>query len=277
MPIGVRRRRTARQNQPRSVHESCEGRVAGPLVEGDDKTKHCVDPNEGRGVCQRHESHTLLGHRPAYGQRPNRVLVRPYDTALYDRAVELPELTQRIKTRRQEAARPIVVGVSGYCGSGKSTLTRQLVTQLPGAVRIRGDDFLEPARSHQRSADWDGVERLRLVSEVLAPVRDGRASIFRRYDWSSRKLGVPERLPYAEILVVDLIGLFHPDALPSIDLAIWCDVDLETSARRGINRDAGMGRNHETLWHDVWLPNERDFEDQFAPRTRAGVVYPTSG
>jgi uridine kinase len=215
-------------------------------------------------------------NRPAYGQWLSRVLVRPGDTALYDRAVELPELIQRIETRRQEAARPIVVGVSGYCGSGKSTLTRQLVARLPGAVRIRGDDFLDPARSHKRSSDWDGVERLRLVSEVLTPVREGRTSMFRRYDWSRRELGAAERLPSAEVLIVDLIGLFHPDALPSIDLAIWCDVDLETSAQRGINRDAGMGRNHDALWRNVWLPNERDFEDQFAPRTRADVVYPTS-
>ena len=204
------------------------------------------------------------------------MLICPCDTALYDRAVELLELIQRIETRRHEAARPIVVGVSGYGGSGKSTLTRQLVARLPGAVRIRGDDFLDPTRSHKRSSDWDGVERLRLVSEVLTPVREGRTSMFRPYDWSRGELGVAEQLPYAEVLIVDLIGLFHPDALPSIDLAIWCDLDLETSAQRGIDRDAGMGRIHDRLWRDVWLPNERDFEDQFAPRTRADVVYPTS-
>ncbi|MEC5170869.1 phosphoglycerate transporter [Glaciihabitans sp. GrIS 2.15] len=190
--------------------------------------------------------------------------------------MELPELIQRIETRRHEAARPIVVGVSGYGGSGKSTLTRQLVARLPGAVRIRGDDFLDPTRSHKRSSDWDGVERLRLVSEVLTPVREGRSSVFRRYDWGRGELGVAERLPYAEVLIVDLIGLFHPDALPSIDLSIWCDLDLETSAQRGIDRDAGMGRIHDRLWRDVWLPNERDFEDQFSPRTRADVVYPMS-
>ena len=204
------------------------------------------------------------------------MLICPCDTALYDRAVELLELIQRIETRRHEAARPIVVGVSGYGGSGKSTLTRQLVARLPGAVRIRGDDFLDPTRSHKRSSDWDGVERLRLVSEVLTPVREGRTSMFRPYDWSRGELGVAEQLPYAEVLIVDLIGLFHPDALPSIDLSIWCDLDLETSAQRGIDRDAGMGRIHDGLWRDVWLPNERDFEDQFAPRTRADVVYPTS-
>ena len=108
------------------------------------------------------------------------MLVRQSQTALSDRSVALPELIQRIETRRQEAARPIVVGVSGYGGSGKFALTRQLLARLPGAARIRGDDFLDPKRSDRRSTDWVGVERLRLVSEVLEPVREGRTSMFRR-------------------------------------------------------------------------------------------------
>ncbi|WP_370688328.1 uridine kinase [Cryobacterium sp. SO1] len=194
----------------------------------------------------------------------------------YDRDVELDELIDRIEVQRRRTGRPIVVGVSGYCGSGKSTLTRQIVDALPGAVRMRGDDFLDPSRSHRRSSDWDGVERSRLVSEVLAPLREGRPSMFRRYDWTRRGLGEPESLPDAQVLAVDLIGLFHPEALPTIDLAIWCDVDLQTAARRGLARDAKLGRNHEGLWRDVWIPNERDFQDQFSPRAHADVLYPTS-
>jgi putative protein kinase ArgK-like GTPase of G3E family len=46
---------------------------------------------------------------------------------------------------RAASGRPVVVGVSGFCGSGKSTLTRALVGAVPGAVRMRGDDFLDPA------------------------------------------------------------------------------------------------------------------------------------
>ena len=76
---------------------------------------------------------------------------------------------------------------------------------------------------------------------------------------------MPEQLPYAEFLIVLLIGLFHPDALLSIVLVICCDIDLETSAQRGRTRGAGLGRNHDGLWRDVWLPDERDFEDEFAP------------
>lgn len=187
--------------------------------------------------------------------------------------MELPELVRQIQLRRLKEDRPIVVGVSGYCGSGKSTLTRELIARVDGAVRMRGDDFLDPSRSHQRSTDWDGVERGRLVAEVLKPTREGRSSVFQRYDWGRRQLGAPEALPLANVLVVDLIGLFHPEAIPSIDVAVWCDVDLETAARRGAARDAELGRRHDALWRDVWVPNEHDFRERFEPRERADFLY----
>ncbi len=178
-----------------------------------------------------------------------------------------------VAARRASAGHPIVVGISGYCGSGKSTLARSLAGNVPGAVRIRGDDFLDPERSHRRSADWDGVDRARLMSSVLEPHRTGRASTFHRFDWSVRALGPAEPLPTTDVVVVDLIGLFHPDAMPHIDVAVWCDVDLDTAARRGMARDRRLGRDHHDLWRDVWIPNERDFEAQFAPRDAADVLF----
>ncbi len=185
-------------------------------------------------------------------------------------------LLDLVRTRTAASDHPLVVGVSGYCGSGKSTLARDLVAAVPDAARIRGDDFLDPERSHRRSPDWDGVDRERLVATVLAPFRAGRPSTFRRYDWAQRALGPAESLPRAAVLVVDLIGLFHPAALPTLDLTVWCDVDLATAARRGIARDRRLGRDHEALWHDVWLPNERDFAERFRPREAATVRVDTA-
>ncbi|RIJ53494.1 phosphoglycerate transporter [Clavibacter lycopersici] len=173
---------------------------------------------------------------------------------------------------RAAADQPLVVGVSGYGGSGKSTLARHLAASLPGSVRLRGDDFLDPSRSHRRSSHWHGVDRLRLVDEVLDPLRSGRPSAFRRYDWGRRQLGPFEPLPATDLLVVDLIGLLHPEARPWIDLAVWCDVDLATASARGMERDARLGREHAALWRDVWIPNERDFDAGFAPRQAADVL-----
>jgi uridine kinase len=181
-------------------------------------------------------------------------------------------LIDLIEARHDSAGRPIVVGISGYGGSGKSTLAKRVADRIPGAYRLRGDDLLDPERSHKRSANWDGVERSRLVEEVLVPVRERRHGLFHRYDWSARRLGAPEPLPNADVVVVDLIGLFHPDALEVLDLTVWCDVDLTTATKRGLARDSALGRNFEVLWSDVWVPNEADFDTFFAPRSHAEVL-----
>ncbi|GAA3539019.1 uridine kinase [Aeromicrobium flavum] len=190
--------------------------------------------------------------------------------------MDFRELADLVLARRAAADRPIVVGISGYGGSGKSTLARALVEALPDAVRMRGDDFLDPYRSHRHSPDWDGVERERLVAEVLLPFREERPSEFRRFDWDAGALADPKPVPRADVMVVDLVGLFHPDALPALDLTVWCDVDLETATGRGRERDRAAGRDHDQLWAEVWEPNERAFDTAFAPREVAEVRFPTA-
>jgi hypothetical protein len=191
--------------------------------------------------------------------------------------VSFDTLLDAVRARSEECDHPLVVGVSGYAGSGKSTLVRALVDRIEGAVRMRGDDFLDPARSHHRSADWDGVERVRLTAEVLEPFRLGLPSSFRRFDWSTRALGELEPVPIANVMFVDLIGLFHPEALPLLDVKIWCDVDLDTAKHRGMRRDDALGRDHARLWNEVWIPNERDFDAGFRPRDKADLLYTPRG
>lgn len=181
-------------------------------------------------------------------------------------------LAGRVAEARANAGHPIVVGVSGFGGSGKSSLAAALTAALPGAVGLRGDDFLDPVQSHHRSSDWAGVERARLADEVLRPFREGRPTTFRPFDWASRALGAPRPVPSGDILIVDLIGLLHPDLDGLLDLSMWCDVDLTTATAWGKARDARLGRNHDHLWDEVWVPNERDFVERFDPRRRADLI-----
>lgn len=171
----------------------------------------------------------------------------------------------------------IVVGVSGFAGSGKSTLTRRLTASIEGSARIRGDDFLDPHRSHQRSSDWDGVDRLRLRRDVLDPFRQGRPGLFRRFDWSTRQLAPPEAIPDAQVLLVDGIGLFHPELDGVFDFTIWVDLDLSTATERGKARDRRLGRNHDRLWDQVWVPNDQDFATRFDPRATADFLFDNAG
>ncbi len=152
-------------------------------------------------------------------------------------------------------------------------LARRVVEIVDDAVRVRGDDFLVPERVRRRSPDWDGVDRPRLRDEVLEPFRAGLPVAVRPLDWSTGRLGAPTPLPRASVLVVDLIGLFHPDLLPCLDLTVWVDVEPEIALEQGMARDRAAGLDHDRLWTDVWLPNDREFKQVFTPRDQADVIH----
>jgi uridine kinase len=186
------------------------------------------------------------------------------------------ELLHAIDAVRAQRTRT-VVGVSGFGGAGKSTLARRLVDTVRGSARMRGDDFVDPTLAGERSTDWSAVERMRLRSEVVDPFRAGTPSTFRRYDWLTAALASAEPLPAAEVLVINAVGLFHPDLDGALDLRVWVDVELDVATVRGKARDHRSGKDHDRLWEDVWTPNERDFAERFHPRDAADVLYVPDG
>jgi hypothetical protein len=116
------------------------------------------------------------------------------------------------------------------------------------------------------------VERARLRREVLDPFRAGEPSEFRRYDWSVGRLGEPEPVPTARVLIVDAVGLLHPELEGAFDVTIWVDVDLETATARGKLRDREQSSDHDALWDEVWVPTELAFLARFDPRARADYL-----
>jgi uridine kinase len=188
------------------------------------------------------------------------------------RQAGIGDLAARIE-QLQRAQPRAIVAISGYGGSGKSTLAKALAALSEGSTRLRGDDFLDPVRSHLRSRDWDGVERARMRAEVLEPYRRDEPVRFRRFDWHTRALAPAEELPDADVLLVDAIGILHPDLDGCFDLSIWVDVDLETAGERGRERDRRNGHDHDRLWTEVWLPNDRDFAARFDPMAHADLLY----
>lgn len=166
-----------------------------------------------------------------------------------------------------------IVAISGFAGAGKSTLARALVDRVPATARVRVDDFLDPARSHRRSPDWDGVDRARLRAELLDPFAAGETDLaFRPWDWERGRLGGQVPFGPADRLVVEGIGILHPDLLDLFALTIWIAAEPDDALARGLARDRLLGRDHASLWHEVWVPNDRDFAARFAPERLADVV-----
>lgn len=72
---------------------------------------------------------------------------------------------------------------------------------------------------------------------------------------------------------MDAIGLFHPELAGVFNVTVWMDVDLTVATERGKARDHRLGRDHDQLWDDVWVPNEREFVRNFDPQKSAQLAF----
>jgi len=188
----------------------------------------------------------------------------------YEYLPSLDQLTDVIRRRSVGEALQII-GLSGYGGSGKSTLARLIADKLSASV-VSIDDF-GTAQVMERSDDWNGLDRIRLVQQVLQPLRSGQHSV--RYDrcddWDTWHTS-PTTLTPVGYLIVEGIGLFHPDVLPYLDAKVWVDVSLDIAIEHGIEREHQLGRRADGLWRDVWGPNEVAFDKRYQPKAAADVI-----
>jgi hypothetical protein len=124
-----------------------------------------------------------------------------------------------------------------------------------------------------RSSDWAGLDRDRLARQVLVPLKDGERSISYDscYDWDNW-LTRPVAIDVSHYLVLEGIGIFHPDVDTFFDVTIWLDVDLETATRQGISRELSGGRDQGQVWRELWEPNDADFFARYNPKTSADLV-----
>lgn len=160
--------------------------------------------------------------------------------------------------------RPVVLGVDGRSGAGKSWLGTALALQRPAAV-IRGDDFYNPVLATlsgaQRAAlgafeiadsviDWR-----RLRTEALEPLVHGRPARFAPYDWEAGngQLGRPLDVAPAELVILEGVYSARPELADLIDIAVFVQVDEELRGQR-----LGARADHPD-WREFWERGESHY------------------
>lgn len=187
-------------------------------------------------------------------------------------AAGFAQLTERIEAERAGRAR-LLVAISGFGGSGKTTLANRLRDHLGLRDRqlVRLDDFiLDRARGEGMFGGFDW-ERLR---GVLEDARAGRRLRYTAGDFGGRpREEVDEELP--PVVIVEGIRLLRPELEGLFDVTVWIDCPLELAARRGIARDRAQGADdhHVAAWHEEWVPKDAAYFEAYRPDRRADLLY----
>ena len=179
-----------------------------------------------------------------------------------------------------------VIGVAGGSGSGKSTVTREVLASVGAsmaAVLMQDDYYLDQSAlsfeqrcqtnyDHPDAFDWP------LLMAHLQALRDGQAIEMPVYDFTqhNRSSETITVKPAPIIVIEGLFALFDPALRKMMSLKVFVDTAADVRFIRRLQRDmAECGRSVDSVIHQ-YLETVRPMHKQFIEPTKrsAHVILP---
>lgn len=161
---------------------------------------------------------------------------------------------------RRPSNDPVLIGVDGRSGGGKTTTASLLREHLADAHVVHTDDIAW----YESMFGWDEL----LVTHVLRPLLDGEDVQYRPQAWETRgrpgSVSVPASCRY---VVIEGCGAIRRSLAPLLDLRIWVQSDFAEAERRGILRD---GEAAVDAWRE-WMGQETPVFTDDRPWERADL------
>ncbi len=181
---------------------------------------------------------------------------------------------------------PFVIGVAGGSGSGKSTVTRQVLASIGpdmATVVYQDDYYLDQSHlspearrktnyDHPQAFDWP------LMVQHLQALRLGMPIEMPRYDFTQDNRASQTRTvnPAPVIVVEGLFALYDADLRKMMSLKIFVDTAPDVRFIRRLQRDmAERGRSAESVINQ-YMDTVRPMHKQFIEPTKrhADVILP---
>jgi uridine kinase len=185
--------------------------------------------------------------------------------------------------------RPLVIGIAGGTGSGKTTVARRIAEALPAeeVILIEHDWYYRdrPDLSYdercQLNYDHPDALETELCVEHLRMLRDNRSVQAPSYDFKAHRRSTElHRVDPARVVIVEGILVFVEEQLRAqLDVKIYVDTDADIRAFRRIRRDIEQrGRTFDSI-REQYYRTVRPMHLQFVEPSRrwADVIIPEGG
>ena len=181
----------------------------------------------------------------------------------------------------------MVIGIAGGSGSGKTTITEQIVEQLGADVTVITHDNYYRAHHEmtyeERSLlnyDHPDSYETELLTEHLAALRRGETVEIPTYDFSihDRTDQTITVRPSSVIIVEGILLFFHPELRELMDIKVYVDCDADVRILRRIMRDVQeRGRTLESVINQ-YLATVKPMHEAFVEPSKrfADIILPTS-
>ena len=181
---------------------------------------------------------------------------------------------------------PFVIGVAGGSGSGKSTVTREVLASIGPAmtaVLIQDDYYCDQThmpRDERRKTNYDHPDAFDwpLMVQHVQALRRGEAIEMPTYDFTQdNRASKTVTVQSAPVIVIEgLFALFDAELRKMMSLKIFVDTAADVRFIRRLQRDmAERGRSTESVISQ-YLETVRPMHKQFIEPTKrhADVILP---
>jgi uridine kinase len=184
--------------------------------------------------------------------------------------------------------RPLVVGIAGGSGSGKTTVAHKLAASMPGrCVTIEHDAYyldqghLSPEERSRINYDHPASLESGLLADHLRELRAGRAVEIPIYDFATHCRRIEKRhIEPARVIIVEGILVFTEVQLrEQMDIKIFVDTDSDIRLIRRIRRDLEQrGRTFASI-RDQYYATVRPMHIEYVEPTKrwADLIVPEGG
>jgi uridine kinase len=184
---------------------------------------------------------------------------------------------------------PVVIGVAGGSGSGKTTVVRKIVESLPdNHVTVLEHDRYYRDRSDLRleeraALNYDHPDALEtdLLVEHVTELRAGRPVSVPVYDFAryARKT-ITETVESRKAIIIEGILIYTDQRLRTLmDIKVFVDADADTRVIRRLRRDvAERGRTMESVI-EQYLGTVKPMHLEFVEPSKryADIIVPIGG
>lgn len=184
---------------------------------------------------------------------------------------------------------PVVIGIAGGTGSGKTTVATKIISKLPEgqAALIQHDwyyrDFSHLTQEQRAELNFDEPAALEneLLIEQLRTLKSGRPVECPQYDFATHtRMSLTRPISPCRIIVVEGILTFAVTELRELfDLRLFVDTDDDIRLLRRIKRDIlDRGRDVESIqrqYYETVRPMHRLHVEPF--RELAHLIIPEGG
>ncbi|VEI12382.1 nucleoside/nucleotide kinase family protein [Trueperella bialowiezensis] len=182
-------------------------------------------------------------------------------------ASAIAAVTARIRELTRRPGLPVLVGIDGRSGAGKTSFAAQLEHEIGNSSSFEVENHI---------AGWHGLTAgISNVATIVADIRREGHTRAPIWDWEHNMWGphvaIPERSDSDVVFVVGC-GSTSAQIRPHLDLSVWLDVPESVRKARVRARDP---YDWSDYW-DAWAAQEAELLDACPSHLNADVIVRSS-